>query len=80
MVKNNNGYKEKYIEEKFDVISSDVREIRKSIKVLNDHSGEVVIRLTKIEDKVDPIQKIVYGIIGLVLTLVLTAILLLVLR
>lgn len=72
---NKNKYKDKYIEEKFKGLFDDVKDIKKSVEILNKHSNDTVIKLTKIEDKIDPIQKIVYGLIALILIAVVGALL-----
>lgn len=78
---NNNGkYKDRYIDEKFNDLGEDIKDIKKSIKTLNDHSGETVVRLTQIEGKIDPIQKIVYSLVSLILGGVVLATLTLILR
>ena len=61
-------------------VRSDISDIKRSIRTLNDHSSAAIIRLTRIEDKVDPVVKIVYGLVGLVLIIVATALLALILN
>ena len=58
----------------------DISDIKKSVRTLNDHSSITIVRLTRIEDKVDPVVRIVYGLVGLVLVIVATALLALILN
>ena len=61
-------------------VKVDISEIKKSIKTLNDHSSATIVRLTRIEDKVDHVVRIVSGLVGLVLIVVATAVLALILN
>ncbi len=80
-----NGYREKWIQDRFSDFYHELDLIRESIKVINDHSGEWVEKTNSIEQKVirleeciKPIRTFVYGLVGIVLTTVVAAILALV--
>lgn len=79
-MQNNNGYKEKYILSKIDEVVSDLKDLRNSYKVLNDHSNETKEEVIRIQEMLKPLQKIVYGMVGLILTGVCIALLTLVIK
>jgi hypothetical protein len=73
-----NGYKDKYILGKIDEIVSNITDLRNSYKVLNDHSAETKEAVIRLQETLKPVVKIVYGLVGIILTGVILAILTLV--
>ena len=68
------------IAEKIDNIESVVADIKKKLEVSYVTKEEFLAKMTIVEGKYDPIQKIVYGMVTLILTSVVGALLMLVIR